>query len=157
MEQPLIATGSPRLWPLLFPATYLVHIGEEYWCGGGFFNWAKVLGMTISPARFLAINALAWTVMASVCVIASAVPRARLVTVPFASAVFLNGAAHLLASVFTGTYSPGLVSGLLLWIPLGSYTLWRAKAEMRGRGFWILSGLGILLHAMVTSIAFFGD
>lgn len=157
MEQLPIATGFPRLWPLLFPATYLVHIAEEYWCGGGFYNWAKVLGMEISPTRFLAINALAWTIMASVCAIASAIPATRPGMVPFASAVLLNGAAHLLASLLTGTYSPGLFSGLLLWIPLGSYTLGRAHSGMPRRVFWSLSGLGILLHATVTLIAFFGD
>lgn len=38
--------------------------------------------------------------------------------------VLLNGSLHLAGSIITRSYSPGLVTGLLVWVPLGGVTLW---------------------------------
>jgi Protein of unknown function with HXXEE motif len=155
-EERLLQTSSPglpRYWPLLFPLTYLVHIAEEYWCGGGFYNWARVLGMQMDGTRFLRINAVAWTVMLVLSLLAVSLLRARWVMISFAAAVLLNGLAHTTASIGTTSYSPGLVSGLLLWVPLGAYTLRRAFAETSRRTFWGAVVWGLALHALVTFIA----
>ncbi len=146
----------PRLWPLLFPLTYLVHIAEEYWCGGGFYRWAQVVGMQMSGPRFLQINAFAWTVMALLCVLAVTVARLRWMMLAFAAAVSLNGAAHTLASLATVSYSPGLWSGLLMWLPLGLHTLRRAYAGMSRRGYWGAIAWGLVMHSLVTFFARFG-
>ncbi len=153
MQPPTSNLNLPRLWPLLFPLTYLVHIAEEYWCGGGFYNWARVLGMQNNGARFLQINAAAWTVMALLCSLAVAVVRMRWVMLSFAAAVALNGAAHTVASIVTVSYSPGLFSGLLLWLPLGIYTLGRANAGMNRRSYWGAIAWGLVMHSLVTLFA----
>jgi len=145
----------PRFWPLLFPLTYLVHIAEEYWCGGGFHNWSRVLGMQLDGMRFLQINAVAWTTMLLLCLAALLVIRIRWVVVSFAAAVLLNGLAHMIASIATVSYSPGLVSGLLLWAPLGSYTLLRAYAGMTRRAYWGAIVWGLVMHSLVTLTALF--
>ncbi|HMV50274.1 MAG TPA: HXXEE domain-containing protein [Blastocatellia bacterium] len=146
----------PRSWPLLFPLTFLVHIAEEYWCGGGFYNWARVLGMKMDGTRFLQINAIAWTVMLLLSLLAVLVSHVRWVMVSFAAAVLLNGSAHTAASIVTASYSPGLFSGLLLWVPLGVYTLQRVYAEMSRRVFWGAVVWGLALHALVTFAARLG-
>jgi hypothetical protein len=146
----------PRFWPLLFPLTYLVHVAEEYWCGGGFYNWARVLGMQMDGTRFLQINAVAWTGMLVLSLLAVSVARVRWITISFAAVVLLNGSAHTVASLVTASYSPGLVSGLLLWIPLGAYTLRRALAETSRRAFWGAVVWGLALHALVTFTALLG-
>jgi len=44
-----------RAW--LFPASYAVHIAEEFWSGEGFPSWAsRHTGLDFDPSRFLAIN-----------------------------------------------------------------------------------------------------
>ena len=143
----------PRWWPLLFPLTYLAHIAEEYWCGGGFYNWARVFGMNLSALRFLQLNALAWTVMLLLNLLAVATPRARWLMVSFAAAIAFNGSAHTLASLLTLSYSPGLVTGLLLWLPLGGYTLWRAQAALTRRAYWGAVIWGLVLHGSITLAA----
>ncbi len=153
MEPTTSNINLPRLWPLLFPLTYLVHIAEEYWCGGGFYNWARVLGMHMNGGRFLQINAVAWSVMALLCLLAVAVARMRGVTLSFAAAVSLNSAAHTIASIVTASYSPGLFSGLLLWLPLGLYTLRRAYAGMNRRVYWGAIAWGLVMHSLVTFFA----
>ncbi len=146
----------PRSWPLLFPLTFLVHIAEEYWCGGGFYNWARVLGMKMDGTRFLQINAAAWMMMLLLSSLAVFFARFRWVMLSIAAAASLNGSAHVAASVVTASYSPGLLSGLLLWVPLGAYTLWRARVETSKRVFWGAVVWGLALHALVTFAARLG-
>ena len=143
----------PRYWPLLFPLTYLVHIAEEYWCGGGFYNWSRVLGMQLTQSRFLELNAFAWTVMLLLCLPAVIAIRMRWVMICFAAAVLLNGSAHAIASIVTASYSPGLFSGLFLWVPLGSYTLLCAYSGMARRAFWAAIVWGVVMHSVVTFFA----
>ena len=121
--------GTPRFpfaWPLLFPLTYLFHVAEEYWCGERFFNWASRLsGVSLTEQTFLAINAVAWSAMLLASLLALWLSAMRWVVIPLAAAVLLNGTAHLMASVLSVSYSPGLVTGLVLWVPLGAVTLVR--------------------------------
>jgi len=145
----------PRYWPLLFPLTFLVHIAEEYWCGGGFYNWSKVLGMQMDGPRFLALNASAWSVMLLLSVLAVATERVRWIMISFAAAVTFNGCAHTIASVATVSYSPGLFSGLLLWVPLGTHTLRRAYAGVSKQAYWGAIVWGLVLHLLVTLFALF--
>lgn len=39
----------------------------------------------------------------------------------------VNGIGHLVGSVATRSYSPGLVSGLTVWTPLGLFAVMRAR------------------------------
>ena len=149
------ATGLPRYWPLLFPLTYLVHIAEEYY--GGFPNWSsRFLGFHLTPEGFLQLNAVAWMVMLGVSAAATRYASLPWLVVPFAVATFINGCAHAIASVITASYSPGVISGLTLWFPLGVITLRRSYRHVPHRVFWIGVGLGALLHVVVTVLAIAG-
>ena len=148
-----IDVSLPRAWPLLFPATFLAHITEEYF--GGFPAWsAQWLGFKLTPTGFLELNAAAWTCMFVGSVVATLGPR--WLVVPFATATFVNGCAHLLLTIATRTYSPGVITGTLLWIPLGAYTLRLAHAQLPRVTFWGAAILGLALHAIVGFYARFG-
>jgi hypothetical protein len=145
------ANTLPRFWPLLFPATYLLHIAEEYWCGERFFNWAsRVTGINLTEQAFLEINAAALTIMLLMSAMAYSRPTFQWIVIPMSTAVSLNGVAHLLGTIFSRSYSPGLVTGVLLWIPLGAFTLYRARGTGR---YWAGVILGIILHGLVTLVA----
>ena len=128
----------PRLWPLLFPLTYLLHIAEEYYCGERFYNWASRLsGIRMTEQAFLQLNAIFWCAMTLICFVAIWKTAASVMVIPLATAVLLNGTLHLVGTIFSASYSPGLVTGLTLWIPLGILTLRQTKPIV-GRGkFWI--------------------
>ncbi len=136
-------TPDPRLW--LFPATYLLHIAEEYWGGAGFHRWiGKVIGRQLSSGRFLAVNAALWAAMLA----AVAVPgmaASNLVLAALAIIVFANGLGHLAGSILTRSYSPGLVTGVALWAPLGAFYLLRLHPVLPAGTFWggIALGLGV--------------
>jgi hypothetical protein len=147
------AAGLAGEWVWLFPATYLAHIAEEYWGGEGFPRWiSRVAGATLTTPEFLTLNAVAWVLMAGAMV---GVVRGlwRWPLVAFGLVVLLNALLHAGGSVVTRSYSPGLVTGLLFWLPLGAFTLWRAWADVPRRTFWTGVAVGLAMHAVVSLLA----
>ena len=145
--------GSPRMemWIWLFPATYVLHIIEEY--RGGFHLWlSRVAGVDLSREDFLAINVIALVVMTAGTAfawvgVAPGLPSA------FATVITINGLLHLSGSLLTQSYSPGVVTGMLLWLPLGVYGLRRSRRELALAQFAGGVIIGVLLHVLVSAIA----
>ena len=144
----------PRLdlvW--LFPITYAIHLVEEYGAAGGFSAWARdTLGVALSTAEFLAWNTLGFGLL---CIGAAMVwrrSRYRWIEIAMAMAVLGNAAAHVAASAVTWTYSPGLVTGALVWLPLGAWRLRTAYriSGSRGRTAGVLVGTGAVLVPLVV-------
>jgi hypothetical protein len=149
---PTTSDRLPRAWPLLFPLTFLVHIVEEY--AGGFASWsARFLGFRLSVPAFLAINEYAWVGMLCAATLATVAAPARWLVIPLATATAANGTAHLVASAVTRTYSPGVLSGTALWLPLGLVTLVRGYRAFSRGVFWGGVVLGLALQALVAGIA----
>lgn len=154
------AEASPRRadsftgnWAWLFPASYLVHIVEEYW--GGFPAWiARFWGVESSLSNFLSWNVGALVMMAVGVVLVLKTKSYRWLLVSYGAVVLINGLAHSIASVLTKSYSPGLVSGLLLFVPLGAITLVRARRYVNRRTFRAGIIVGILMHIFVVLLAF---
>jgi hypothetical protein len=142
----------PRWWPLLFPPTYAVHIAEEY--VGGFPAWsASHLGFQLTTAGFLAINEYAWAGMLCASIAAALAAPVQWLVIPMATATTVNGSAHLIMSIVTRTYSPGLISGTTLWLPLGIVTLRRGYRGFHRGVFWGGVALGVALHGIVVLTA----
>ena len=142
----------------LFPVTYGVHIVEERRGGEGFPAWfSRVTGTELSVERFLALNAYALAGMTLGVVLAAFFRQMRWLLVGFGAVVLVNGLAHLAASAATRSYSPGAVSGALLWLPLGAWTLAAGRKNLSRRDFGVGVAVGLLMHAAVTMLAFFGS
>ncbi|HUQ34564.1 MAG TPA: HXXEE domain-containing protein [Pyrinomonadaceae bacterium] len=140
-------------WAWLFPISYLVHIAEEYW--GGFPSWiARFWGVESSLNNFLSWNGGAWVVMTLGVAVALKTKSYRWLLVSFATVVLINGVVHALASVLTRSYSPGLISGLLLFVPLGIVSLRRARRQVNARTFRAGVILGVVMHGAVVLLAF---
>lgn len=140
-------------WAWLFPVSYLAHIAEEYW--GGFPAWiARFWGVESSDANFLSWNGGAWVMMCVGVALVLWTKSYRWLLVSFGTVVLINGVVHALASVVTWSYSPGLVSGLLLYVPLGLFTLRRAKGTVNARTLRAGVVVGVLMHAVVVLLAF---
>lgn len=138
-------------WAWLFPLTYLVHIAEEYWGGVGFYRWiGRVVGAELRAQTFLNLNAIFWVVMTAAVASALWTRAADWLITTLGAIVLINGLAHTIGSLLTQSYSPGLVSGLCLWIPLGAWTLRRAWLCGRRIALWIGVLVGLLLHALVS-------
>lgn len=142
-----------EVWVWLFPLTYLAHIAEEYW--GGFYRWiARLVGGELAAEQFLSLNAIFWLVMTAAIAVAFWSRAADWLVIALGTAVLINGSAHVIGGVFTRSYSPGAVTGLLLWIPLGAFTLRRAWHYVPRNS--LIAGVlaGITLHALVLLNAF---
>jgi Protein of unknown function with HXXEE motif len=155
---PFMSTSSVARVPspplFLFPVTYVLHIVEESWGGESFPVWAsRVSGTTVSVREFVVLNAVALVVMCIAAAAAQRTARARWVIAALATVTLANGSLHLLASLVTQSYSPGVVSGVLAWIPLGAVTLRRAFAAGPARVFWRGCVTGLVVHALVSALA----
>ncbi len=140
--------AAPRA-VILLPIAALLHIAEEWF--GGFPAWASIiLGSEISPERFLLINAVGFALFVVGTLAARLSPHMAWCAVSLASLVGLNAVLHGLASLVAGSYSPGTVTGLLLYIPLSAFLL-RSFAGRLSKAVFVGSVLfGILVHALAT-------
>jgi hypothetical protein len=140
-------------WLWLFPLTYAVHIAEEMLAGERFYIWIRhISGRTIGGQTFLILNLVFWVGMVGAILVARS-GRALWLIPALGALVAVNGLGHLIGTFVAGSYSPGVVSGVVLWIPLGVYALWRSRREMSGRV--LLGGIvaGVVVMAMVMVLA----
>ena len=136
---------------LLFPATYLVHILEEYFAGEGFYIWIRrVANVYLTPRQFLYANSALWIAMTAAASVASS-PSWFSVALGFL--VLVNGLGHLAGTIVTRAYSPGVVSGVTLWVPLGTYFALQGRAALPVGEFWIGIGTGLAIQAAVLTWA----
>lgn len=145
---------ADALWPWLFPSTYLIHIAEEYWGGGGYpAHMAKTRGIRFTPSRFFFLTSMGGLIMTALIFIAVRLDFPQLVLVIFGTVVLANGLSHTITGVLTSRYNPGLYTGLLLWIPLGALTLARLSGSM-GAGRYLTGlalGVGIQLSVSLVT------
>jgi len=143
-----------RWWPLLLSCAYMLHLAEEWWGGEGFVAWtARALGRQVSPNRFLVLNGLVWPLFTFLTVLAIKKPALLWFPVTFSTVVVVNATLHVLGSFASVSYSPGVATGLLLYLPVGTFGLvagWRQLPQPR---FGLAVLLGILIHAAVAVIA----
>jgi hypothetical protein len=145
----------------LLVGAYAIHLMEE-WIGG-LPEWlAVVIGRPVPRPAFIVINAIAM-----VCAIAAARAASERATartargagsgwpaIAIATVVLVNAFLHILGSLVTATYSPGLFTAVILYLPLSQLLLMRAWSQAEPgvfqRGVWA----GVLVHAAVMLTAF---
>jgi hypothetical protein len=140
----------PDQWLWLFPATYLAHILEEAFAGERFYIWIRrITDRTLSLRTFLALNGLFFAAMV-VAIIVLQASRAPWLLPALGTLVLVNGLGHLAGTTATRTYSPGLVSGVLLWLPLGLAALLLSWRQLSRTTFWYGVAAGVLLSSLVV-------
>lgn len=140
-----------------YPLSYALHIAEEAWVGESFPVWAsRFSGVSFTHDEFVVLNGVALALMCVAVSVARAWPQVRRLVVPaLGTIVTVNGALHLAASLWSVTYSPGVISGTLVWLPLGVWTLWWAARALIARQLLVGCVVGALAHAAVSAVAFF--
>ncbi|HEU5220066.1 MAG TPA: HXXEE domain-containing protein [Gemmatimonadales bacterium] len=142
-----------RALGLLLPLTFAAHIAEEYW--GGFPAWASAqVGLALTEPAWLSLNIQFFGVMTVGVIAALLADAAQWLLIPLGTAVLINGIAHVAASLITRSYSPGVITGALLWIPLGLAII--RAARQRWRRPVVLAGVlvGVGLHILVPLSAY---
>jgi Protein of unknown function with HXXEE motif len=148
----------PHAWGWLFPATYALHILEEWRGGEGFPAWfARITGVELAAGEFLLWNVAALLLMSASIVLTIRFKTFGWLLLAYGTAFLLNALSHLCASLYTISYSPGLVSSLLLWLPLGALALLRFRPTLSRRARRAGLLIGFLIHAVVLTLTFLSD
>ncbi len=105
-----------------FLAVSLIHMGEEYFYPGGFLDFMKRLNpgfaSQATPTLAVVINGLQMLL----CIAALIVGERNLVfSLSMAGLLLVNGLMHVGGSIRMEKYTPGLVTGVVLYLPLAVY------------------------------------
>jgi len=153
----MTARASRPITPWLFPLSYLAHATDEALAGAGFPAWfSRQFGAAFSLRDFLVLNGVGILVLTLAALLAQTHARLRPGIVGVLSTiVFLNGSLHFAASAITGAWVPGVLTGTLVWIPLGLRGLIAARGQLAGRAFLRSLAIGVAIHTSVTGVALY--
>jgi hypothetical protein len=139
-------------WAL--PALYLVHLLEEFYAGERFPVWfSRVLGANLSDSDFILINSVGISVFILSAVVYALTKRNGLMVISLATVLFLNGFVHFFSSIFSLSYSPGTISGLLLYLPMGFFLFKKVEPPLRPQERNTGLMIGVLVHIGVALLA----
>jgi FtsH-binding integral membrane protein len=127
------------LWLSLFPLTYLAHVAEEYWAGGGYSNYLlKTYSVELSQQRFVVFFLMLLGIILSVTM------RFPLTMIAILSSIIIgNAMIHTIRSIGVRGYTPGLITAVVLWLPLGVFSL---------KEVWPLTSIGRILMASLVGV-----
>jgi Protein of unknown function with HXXEE motif len=146
-----LSNTSITFWAWLFPITYLLHVAEEYFVGGGYSEYLyKLRGVHLSPTRFLVSQAVGFVLMVIGLMLAKRLGFIRIMLVILGGVVMVNGITHTVTSLVHMSYGPGLLSSLLLWLPLGIATLIRFHGAIKPKKYWMAVAIGVGINAVIA-------
>ena len=135
----------------LLPVTILAHQLEEYF--GHFPLWySNLLNAQLSNQDFIVINSVGLFIF-TVWSLSYLFSKNNLILVALGTLVFVNGLLHVLLSIFTFSYSPGAISGVVLFIPLGIIIYKNVMPLLSPPKRIIGIAIGVLVLFMVSLIA----
>jgi hypothetical protein len=102
----------PRLFRLLILACAVVHVAEEFILDWTSWTNQFIAGVTLTQFIF-------WNVLFLALCVAGVFSPSPILQLSLASLVVLNAFIHLAPSLVLWQYSPGLVSALVLYLPVG--------------------------------------
>jgi hypothetical protein len=157
MIEKLDFNPSSPSWLWLFPLTYIIHIFEEY--RGGIVlssSLSEMHGFNLTPTEFLRLTIVGLMLIVIGIIIARKFRFPQLLSVILATVISLNGLSHTISSCLSGAYNPGLISGLLIWLPLGAITLLYLRRSMRHGRYWMGVIIGLAISGVVSWLALGG-
>ncbi len=148
---------TPGAWIWLFPLSQCVHAAEEYWDGYGVHRWlSDVTHTPFSPHHVLGMHIGFVVVMAAATLLAVRLPVWGWVVPGLAVLLLVNAITHVHVRLVSASSSSGMVSSVVLWVPLGVVGLmwsWRALGRFQ---FWGGVLTGVMTQVPVSWIALRG-
>jgi len=143
----------------IFAAFFIVsviHMGEEYFYPGGFMDVMKRLNPKFGPFVTVPMAVIVNGLQLLLCILAVWVWKDAFVfSMSVAGLLFINGLTHLLGGLRLKAYVPGVVTGLLLYVPLSlyAYHLSINSGRLTLNGVIVTGVLGLLYQ--LVPIAYF--
>lgn len=137
------------------PIAYALHILEEFW---QFPLWVSAhFAPGFTSARFVIANAIMMVVLVSLTALVS-VLRARAVDFLYfcwlSGQLFHNALFHIGTTAYFGVYSPGLLSAILLYVPVSYYIARAAHQEGRIGNVGGIAALAVGAAGMFSLVHF---
>jgi hypothetical protein len=144
-------TFSPNQTAMLLPLSLLAHQLEEYF--GKFPIWySNLLDAQLSDQDFIMINVIGLLLISGFS-LSYFFNKNNLILVALGTLIFVNGIIHLVLSIFTLSYSPGVISGVILFLPLGTSIYLRILPKLEKKEKIAAISIGLLLLFSVSMIA----
>ena len=141
----------------LVPITYLIHIAEEYWGGEGYPAYIyRLRGVYLPPSRFLVAQAIGFILVTLGMTLARQFSFPQMMLLILCTTVMGNALTHTYSAVATQSYNPGLLSSLLIWMPLGIFVLIRFRREMSQQRYWLAIAIGVGINVAIGVITMRG-
>jgi hypothetical protein len=139
------------LW--IFAVVFVIHLIEEFWGGTRSPDPDKLHGLDLSRGGFIRANLVALGLFMGSIGVALKLGFPQFLLVALATFVVVNGAGHLVTSIRKTEYSSGLVTGVLMFLPLGVFTLVRLEPVMSTLRFSkaIVAGLVMQIGASIIA------
>jgi hypothetical protein len=134
-----------------FVVAAVIHVLEEYAYPGGFLDWMKSMNPRFTPWITTGLAVIINGLFLLLCVVGAIVAARNLVfSLSVASLLFINGLMHLGGTVRARRYTPGVVSGVLLYVPLALYAfyLFAGSGQLTFAGGAIAGLLSVLYQAI---------
>ncbi|HKO99286.1 MAG TPA: HXXEE domain-containing protein [Pyrinomonadaceae bacterium] len=145
------------LFSWLIPITYLIHIAEEFWGGEGYSAYIyRLRGVHLSPTRFLVAQAIGFALVVAAIIIARRLRFPSMMFVILTMTLMVNALTHTYNAVVLQSYNPGLVSSVLIWLPMGIFALVRFYRATTQKRYWLAIAIGIGINVVVGVITMRG-
>lgn len=100
----------------------ILHMTEEYFYPGGFMDVMKRLNPRFAPFVTVPMSVVINGLQLVLCILAIVVGSKFLIfSMSVAGLLFLNALVHILGCIRVRGYAPGVITGLLLYLPLSTY------------------------------------
>ena len=150
MQTNFRTAAAVNLLSWVFPATYLIHIAEEYWVGEGYPAYIlRLRGVHMSTTRFLLAQGVGFVLVTIGILLARRFKFPQMMLVILGTIVLVNGITHTLTALSIMSYGPGLWSSIFIWMPLGLFTIWRFRNAVTRKKYWIAIAIGVGVNVVV--------
>ena len=138
-------SGAWRLW--LFVLVYPLHILEE------FRGVGAPHGINLSLKQFLALGVAGCLMMIGGILLSIRFHFPQLLEVFFGTVVVLNALSHIVNCIIIRGYDAGVITGVLIFIPLGLTSLIRLRNRMGWPRYSVGVAFGLVGQVILTVLA----
>jgi hypothetical protein len=137
-----------------FLVVSLLHMGEEFVYPGGFMETIKHLNPRLAQFVTKPMAVLLNGLQLLLCIAAILAGKTALVfSMSVAGLLFINGLIHIGACIKAKGYAPGVITGVLLYLPLSTYSYYHftRSSQLLANEVVITGMLGLLYQAVPMS------
>ncbi len=134
------------------PTAYLFHLADEYLTG--FPNWfSGIFKVDLSLSDSIIINSIGFAAVVVAATLYTLNKLNHFVIAVIGSLFFVNGVVHITATIFTASYSPGTLSAVLFYLPLGYLVYKKIFPVLSEQQRSLSITAGIIIQIFVAIIA----